>query len=104
MRAAPARRMPPATVGVWRLRRSLPLWYRDVESVEGRRDQAIEANEVDQFVGTMLPEGLDRQTIKRLWQRPTPHKRIGEIKQDAFIGREIAWLEVRNQRRQPLRF
>jgi hypothetical protein len=36
------------------LKRSLAFWDRHVEPVEDRRDEAIEANEVDQLIRTML--------------------------------------------------
>jgi hypothetical protein len=60
-----------------------------VEAVQGRRDQGVETYEIDQLIGSMLAEGLDREA-KRLGQGAAPHQRIRKIEGNAFLLRMAA--------------
>jgi hypothetical protein len=42
-------------------------------------------SEIDQFIGAVLPERLDREAIKRLGQRTASNERVGEVEGHALI-------------------
>jgi len=69
---------------------SFALRDRHVEAVQGRRDQGVESYEIDQLIGSMLAEGLDREAIKRLGQGAAPHERVRKIEGNAFVSRMAA--------------
>jgi hypothetical protein len=56
-------------------KRSLAFRDRHVEAVEGRRDEAVKANEVNQLIGTMLSKRFAGEAIERLRQRSAADKR-----------------------------
>jgi hypothetical protein len=59
----------PVTVKEHRsLNRSLALRDWDIEPFQGRRNETIEADEVDQLIGTVLAERLDGKPVERLRQ------------------------------------
>jgi hypothetical protein len=70
--SAPARfrrkRMPFRAQRSWLVRGAVSFAFRHryVESVQGRRDQGVEADQIDQLIGSVLAEGLEREAIKRL--------------------------------------
>ena len=59
--------------------------HRYVEAVQGGRHEAVQANQIDQLIGSVLAESVDRQTVKWLGQDAAPDERIGEIEGDALL-------------------
>src|ERR1700743_3798127 len=80
----------------WGVLMSGALGNRDVEGVQGDRDQRIKADEIEQLVGAVLAEGRDREGVDRLGQDAAAAQRERGVVGDALLAAQIGGLDARD--------
>ena len=83
---------------VWRMcaaeyqsdRRFRGFGHRNIEAIQGHRNQAIEAEEIAKFGRAMRAEGIDRGLVGQLRQHTAARKRGGDIIGYGLIAGKIS--------------
>jgi hypothetical protein len=70
-------------------RRFRGLRHRNIEAIQGYRNEAIEADQIAKFGRTMCAEGVDRSPVVQLRQHTAARERCGDIVSNGLIAGEI---------------